>query len=258
MRFSRSAFILNLIVSIFALSSSLKADGVITDLSSDEVPIEWDFTGAEILLFGAIEGEADQENKHDIIVVVRGPSYSMIARKKERVAGIWVNTNPRQLEAVPLYYSVASSRPLRDIAPALLLDQLGIGFDALVGNLAKNSKIEDGKKAERYSEAAVRIMQESKLYVAGGRGVKIVGDRLFQVKIGLPANVPSGKFTADVFLFKGGKLIGRRVMNLSIQKSGFERFVYNFAYQYPFLYGVVAVVLAVIAGLTATAMFKKE
>ncbi len=238
------------------VSFSAKSGGVITDLSSDEVPIEWNFTGAEILLFGAIEGEAEDGERPDVIVVVRGPKKTVIARKKQRVAGIWVNTNPKELRSVPLYYSVASSRPLRDIAPSSILDKLDIGFDALIGNLVKGSKFDDASIGERYSEAAVRIMETNGLYSTGGHSVKIVGDRLFQVKIALPANVPSGKFTADVYLFRGGKLLGRRVTNLSIQKTGFERFVYNSAYQYPSLYGVVAVILAVGAGLAATALFK--
>lgn len=235
-----------------------RAEGVITDLSSDEVPIEWNFTGAQILLFGAIEGESTPENKPDVIVVVRGPKSALIARKKQRVAGIWVNSNPNRLDDVPLYYYVASSRPLKDIAPALLLDRLGIGFEALVQQLSRKIQLADTALAERYSEAAVRIMEAQGLYNAGATDVKIVADRLFQVRIALPANVPSGKFTADVYLFRGGKLLGKRVTHLTIHKSGFERFVYNFAYDYPFFYGVVAVILAVIAGLAATALFKKE
>lgn len=235
-----------------------RGDGVITDLSSDEVPIEWNFNGANIFLFGAIEGELSEENKPDVIVVVRGPEKSLMVRKKERVAGLWVNRNPNILNSVPLYYSVASSRPLRDIAPASLLDSLGIGFDALVGQLSRRIEVDDTKVGERYSEAVVRLMEAQGLYKSGAAGVKIVGDRLFQVNIALEANVPSGTFFADVYLFRGGKLLGRRITVLSIHKSGFERLVYNFAYDYPFFYGIFAVLIAVIAGLTATAVFRKD
>lgn len=236
----------------------VRADGVITDLSSDDVPIEWNFNGANIFLFGAIEGEVSVDNRPDVIVVVRGPTETLIARKKERIAGIWVNTSPKIVKEVPLYYSVASSRPLLDIAPAPLLNRLGIGFDALVGQLSKLTDVEDVKVGERYSEAVVRLMENQGLYKSGAAGVKIVGDRLFQVNIALEANVPSGEFIADVFLFRGGKLLGRRVTHLSIHKSGFERVLYNFAFDYPFLYGVVAVLIAVFAGLAATAIFRKD
>ncbi len=242
----------------FLFVSVAYGDGVITDLTADKVPIEWNFNGANIFLFGAIEGDISEENKPDVIVVVRGPSAPLVVRKKKRMAGIWVNRNPLEVKDVPLYYSVASSHPLLDIAPAALLNQLGIGFDALVDQLSKRIDIEDLKGAERYSEAVVRLMERQGLYKSGATGVKIVGDRLFQVNIALDANVPSGAFEADVYLFRGGKLLGRRVTELSIHKSGFERFLYNFAFQYPLLYGVVAVMLAVIAGLMATALFRKD
>ena len=61
------------------------------------MPIEWNFTGANIFLFGAIEGEISPDNKPDVIVVVRGPEKPLIARKKERIAGVWVNTNPKKV-----------------------------------------------------------------------------------------------------------------------------------------------------------------
>lgn len=249
-----------LLVSLFLLLpfKGALAEGMITDLTSDKVPIEWNFTGANIFLFGAIEGEISEDNKPDVIVVVRGPSEPLIARKKERVAGVWVNTSPRLVEKVPLYYSVASSRPLLDIAPASLLNQLGIGFDALVAQLSKRINVDDTGVAERYSEAVVRLMERQGLYKSGAAGVKIVGDRLFQVNIALEANVPSGIFYADVYLFRGGKLLGRRITQLSIHKSGFERWVYDFAYERPLLYGLVAVLLAVMAGLAASAMFRKS
>ncbi len=70
--------------------------------------------------------------------------------------------------------------------------------------------------------------------------------------------MPSGAFTADVFLFRGGKLLGQRETDLTILKSGFERLVYNFAFDYPFFYGVIAVILALVAGLAATALFRKD
>ena len=243
---------------LFAKTELGRADGVITDLTADKVPIEWNFTGANIFLFGAIEGEISPDNKPDVIVVVRGPSEDLVARKKERVAGVWVNLGPKRVKDVPLYYSVASSRPLLDIAPASLLNRLGIGFDALVERLSKKTDIEKVELAEQYSEAIIRLMERQGLYKSGAAGVKIVGDRLFQVNIALDANVPSGAFEADVFLFRGGKLLGRRVTELSIHKSGFERLLYDFAFEYPFLYGVMAVILALIAGLAATAVFGRE
>lgn len=247
-----------LVLGMSALIDQAAAEGVITDLTADKVPIEWDFNGAKIFLFGAIEGEISKDTQSDVIVVVRGPSDALIARKKERTLGLWVNRGQQVVDEVPLYYSVASSRPLLDIAPQSELDRLDIGFQSLVGKLGQKIKGQSPQQAEEISEAVVRLLERQGLYKTGSGEVKIVGDRLFQVSIQLEANVPSGLFYADVYLFRGGKLLGRRTTELSIHKSGFERILYNFAYQYPFSYGVVAVIIAVISGLLATAVFKED
>ena len=54
-------------------------------LSQTVVAITTQFTGAELLLFGAKQGPGD------IIVVVRGPLRDQIVRRKDKVSGIWIN-----------------------------------------------------------------------------------------------------------------------------------------------------------------------
>src|SRR3546814_79845 len=58
---------------------------LVADLSDHEVAITTGFTGAELLLFGAVEGEGQ------IVVVVTGPRQTTTVRRKARVAGIWMN-----------------------------------------------------------------------------------------------------------------------------------------------------------------------
>ena len=65
-----------------------KARALVTDLSSKEIGITADFSGTELLLFGAVEG------KGDIAVVVRGPKRREVVRRKGRVYVI-NKTNPR-------------------------------------------------------------------------------------------------------------------------------------------------------------------
>ncbi len=46
--------------------------------------------------------------------------------------------------------------------------------------------------------------------------------------------------------------------SLQVQKVGFERIVYSLAFVHPFAYGLLAVLIAVGAGLTAWTVFRKE
>jgi hypothetical protein len=64
------------------------AQELIADISERRIDITTGFSGAEVLVFGAIEGEGD------VVVVARGPSQNMVLRRKERQFGIWINGKP--------------------------------------------------------------------------------------------------------------------------------------------------------------------
>ena len=81
---------------------------LIADASNYRVNITTGFTGTDVVYFGAKNGPGD------IVVVVRGPNFNYSVRRKQRVAGIWINTDKVSFGDVPSFYAVASSRPLDD------------------------------------------------------------------------------------------------------------------------------------------------
>ena len=114
-----------LIICLLAAIPTAHAQRLAVDLSSREVAISTGFTGAELLLFGASEGYGD------IVVTVIGPRRDEVVRRKERVAGIWVNGASVTFNSAPAYYRIAASKPLEEIASREVLDQLGIGVAEL-------------------------------------------------------------------------------------------------------------------------------
>ena len=63
-------------------------DNLVTDLSESTVEISSTFSGADILLFGAYDGQKND----DIIVVVTGQKGNIKVDKKEKKFGIWMIT----------------------------------------------------------------------------------------------------------------------------------------------------------------------
>ena len=61
----------------------------------------------------------------------------------------------------------------------------------------------------------------------------------------IPARVPVGRFTAETFLIRDGRVLAAAVRDIDIRKSGFERFVARAADRSSLLYGLVAVALSV-------------
>jgi hypothetical protein len=66
-----------------------------------------------------------------------------------------------------------------------------------------------------------------------------------------------GRYTTQVFLFRDGKLLSESQNSLQVNKVGLERFAYTLAFEHPFLYGVMAVLMAVTGGLLAWAFFRR-
>ena len=116
-----------LLVLGFALSlaPAAKAEPLVADLSESVVKITTGFTGTKVLLFGAIKEQGK------IVVVVEGPRHSLTVRRKQRVAGIWVNRAEVQFDDVPSFYQVLSSDPLEEWLPLRTRDLYQIGVEYL-------------------------------------------------------------------------------------------------------------------------------
>jgi uncharacterized protein (TIGR02186 family) len=227
------------------------------DLSTRDIAIQSNFTGIEILIYGSIDfsqTKAPEGGTYDVIMVVRSPAQPLVARRKQRVAGIWVNSSGEVFPSVPGFYAALSTRPFRAIASDETLKQLGVGFANLDFGRAPS---EDADEAQLRS-AVIRLKKRQKLFQENDSGVTFIGRSLFRGGVAMPANVPTGRYTADVYLFRDGELISKSLSTLEVSKAGFERMVHTLAFQQPLIYGLLAVLVAVLAGLAGWFAFRRE
>ena len=54
------------------------------------------------------------------------------------------------------------------------------------------------------------------------------------------------------------QVVSKNQSTLEVNKAGFERAVYLLAFHHPLLYGLLAVLLAMLAGLAGWAAFRRE
>ncbi len=234
-------------------------ESIEADVSTRRVAVTAGFTGSEIIVFGTIvNGELNTRTGYDVIVVVDGTHAPLVARRKSRVAGIWINTEAVEFRSLPSYYAITSTRPISQIAPRDVLKKQGIGFShvVMVPTPEDQRDVKTGEM-EAFKDAVVRIKKRESLYLQDDQGVTFIGQSLFRSSITLPANVPVGPLTARVYLFRDGRLLARHESSVSLQREGIERILHTFAFDYPFYYGVFAVFLAVFAGLAASALFQR-
>jgi len=230
------------------VSPARAAPPLVADLSSPTIAITAGFSGAELLLFGAIGGAGD------VVVVVRGPARREVVRRKKRVAGIWVNGRAVAFEDVPAYYRVASTRAIDGLAPETTLTALGIGARRLALRAAPETP---ESVAPQFRAALLRNKIRLRLYGAEPGRVEVVEERLFRTTVDFPANVPTGAYAVEVFLLRDGRLVSRFEKSLAVHKAGIEAQVFNFAHERSALYGAIAIVIALVAGWLAGVIFRK-
>jgi len=233
-----------------------------SDISSRDIAIESNFTGQQIVVFGTIENSEQSEFEpglYDVVVAIRGPKETIVTRRKSQVAGIWINRDSQTFASVPGFYAVLSDRPLRDIADETLLKAFELGFRNLdLRPFGAAAAKPDNPELAAFREAIVRIKQSKGLYHYNPKGVMFVGRNLFRATIDLPSNVPVGLYASDVYLIRENEVLSHNRSQLKIGKQGFERFVYSAAFDYPLLYGIIAVIVAIVAGLLASALSRRD
>jgi uncharacterized protein (TIGR02186 family) len=234
-----------------------RGDGqdLVADLSQHLVAITTGFTGTEVLLFGAVERPAGGGSPGEVAVVVRGPGTPVTMRRKSRVAGIWMNTASMTFERVPSFYAVAASAPLSQIATPQVRQRNGIGLDALDISLppAKASP----NVAREWRDALIRAKQRNGLYSASVRPVVFLGARLFRTEVYFPANVPTGSYQVETYLLRDGQVVSAQTTPLIVSKVGVEATLTRFATEYAAVYGLVAIIVALLAGWGGYALFRK-
>ena len=227
---------------------------LVPEVSQHEVLVQQGFTGADLLLFGAIltpEGARAAQN-YDVVVVLEGPAQSIVLREKRKVAGIWINADNTEFRSAPAFYAVAASRPIRSIVDDKTAAIYELGLDRL--QLSPIGVIEPAAQA-RFAAGLVDLMRRQGLYQQNDAGVKISEQVLYQARIHLPSKVQTGTYTAETFAISRGKVVASGLTHVAVSKQGFERFVALASQRRSLIYGLFAVALSVGMGWLAGRLF---
>lgn len=249
-------FLSVLLSSPFARSVSLEMG-----VSVDVVPVGSDFDGTDIVIFGSIEGaaiDALNRGEYDVVIKIVGAAEDVMIRRKERVAGIWINKLSKRYVNVPSFYSVLSRRPLERIADKPVLQKSGLGISNLGARPDSQGDLGFMLRAGEFSSALLRLRSEQGLFVENPDSLMQLSPSLFRATLFLPPNVPIGVHKVTAHLFRDGLDLSSTQSSFRIQKVGFERWIYDLAHQQSLLYGIMAVLIAIFTGWAANAIFRKS
>ncbi len=253
--------ILRLIVAWLLLSPAAavaqNVPKLVPDVSQRQINIQSGFTGAEMLLFGAIiypRGVAPA-GQVDVAVVLRGPTRAVTLREKQKIAGIWINADSTDFRSVPAYYAIASSRPLTDIVDSKTAAIYELGLDKL--QLSPTGEL-DAKEQRRFVSGLVELNRKNGLFRQQSGTVEITDQVLYRARLTIPSSVPVGLYTAETLLIRNGRIIvADDNVEIRIDKTGFEQFVTVLAQNYSLFYGAMAVIISLMLGWFAGFVFRR-
>ncbi len=241
-------FVFLLLVGCFVFSPAFKAEAknrdlapLTIDLAEDFVNITTGFDGAHLVLFGTRHG------KGDLAVVIRGPEKTAVVRQKNKVFGVWMNTESFKFRDVPSYYDyglspVDGEKVGEKNAPLMKTHKVGIDPEFF------EFKHPDAAGLSDFQAALLRTKQADGAYPRAAKVIHFLNDDLFRVEFYLPASVPKGEYTVTTYLMNNGRMVDQQKNILNVKQIGFSSTVNKVAYDYSFAYGCLCVLLALFSG----------
>jgi uncharacterized protein (TIGR02186 family) len=201
------------------------------------------YSGADVTV------SAETEPGAEVAVLVTGPRSELVMREQARRWGLfWAPAGEVSFEGVPSVYLLRATVAPDELAPAAVLDELGIGYGSLGRRLGAESRPDLARE--------LIVLKESEgLFSSTVAAGHEEASPVFRTVVHVPARAPASSYVVQLFAFREGRLVSRAEGTFELEVAGFVAFVSSLAETHGLAYGVFAVVVAVAAGLLVGFIF---
>ena len=239
-----TAFIL-----LFLFSNAVVAEAYF-DISENNIKIETNFIGKEVIIFGILND--DQET----IMTIKGPAKNALIQKKERILGFWFNTKKITYNQIPSIFFIASSNEIEDILPTSTIIKEELSLDYLLENKTSQRNFISDISLDTWKSNFVRIKKNKNLFKE--YEIENIDNKLFQTRIFFPAKSIPGEYKVNVYQIKDNLILNNKEKVITLKKSGIGNQIYNFAHKNAAAYGLFAIIFAVLSGFLAATLFRRS
>jgi uncharacterized protein (TIGR02186 family) len=228
-------------------------ESVITKHEPNLIAIGAFFNGTQLTVSGKVAAE------NEVVVIVKGKQEELTLKKKGKALGLlWMNLGSVHFKNVPNLYLLYSSKGIMELAASKskTWEQLGIGFESL----KKQIEIE-APQAERNDliQDFLKLKQSQRLYAFHPGEIRFEQkndtEKFFNAAVWIPPQIPLGEYQVEVMEIRNGIIVGNAVDQLKVKEQGIPFMISSLAFNHSLLYGFLAVLIAVVAGLTMDFFF---
>ena len=217
------------------------------EIEPDRIPIGMAYDGATVHV------SAEVPAGYEAAIRMIGKAETLEMKRKGKVGLVlWMSVGEVTFEAVPVVYVLLTSRPLAGLASASVLAEWQLGYDALATAAGWPSWL-SAELVKLKEKEGCFLVGESQLVrtdlASGGSTARLSGS------FRLPARATAGEYRVDLFGFRDQGAVHLGSTTLRIEYTGLARVLRSVATEHGLIYGSVAIIVAVVAGLTTGFVF---
>jgi uncharacterized protein (TIGR02186 family) len=183
------------------------------------------------------------------VIVLEGKDQTVTLNRKGRVAIIWMNVARVTVSGLPQAYILAASDKLDNICSEDMLEELGLGLNSLRSHMKVSS---DQPLTGEEFEQFLKLKEYSGVYDTDiNIDLKSVSPDVQELSaiLPIPSGMSPGSYDIDLYCFRSGNLMGKQVSHLDVKRIGLPSLLMNLADNHAALYGLLAIFVAMAAGL---------
>jgi uncharacterized protein (TIGR02186 family) len=230
---------------------------VVTAASKNLIEIGLSYKGDEIHFFGV----SPVKDSDLIIRLTAEKSEEVKLSVKGRVGPFWMTVKQYDVTDAPFMYKLHSTKPVEQIVSPETARQLDLGYTAVQKKMQMHLARGEAapEDAEMVFKGLVKIKEEANLYniVSDPKRLEVAEGRLYKHYFRFPPAATEGRYVVESFAFVQGQLVGYGKDVIEIKKVGLESWLTSVSQNHPVFFGIMAVLIAMGAGLLVGMIFKK-
>jgi len=217
------------------------------------IDIGANYNGLDAFVTGTMPKDAG------VLVRLTGKEGDVHFKQKGKLLKLlWMNLRSVSIDHLPSMMLIYPSKEVEKFMFSKTKEwrNLGLDFDSL----KKNIKIRPSNiNKESIFNELMKLKQSENLFGIKMDKVEVSNQgnlKKFKVAVKFPSNISDGIYKVETYIIRDGKIIWKDVQQIIAKKSGFPAFLSNMAFNHSLLYGILAVLIALFAGIITGYLFQ--
>ncbi|MFZ3047745.1 MAG: TIGR02186 family protein [Desulfatirhabdiaceae bacterium] len=218
----------------------------------DRIAIDTFYFGSTVSISGMLPQGCDA------VVRIMGESGDLKMKRKGKVFGLlWMNRDTVTFQSVPGAFLLTTPGGFETLLNGRQQDApvWEIGLTALQNRIRVSP---DSSEQKSLIQDLMKLKAEEGIYAihTGIRYTPLSGDqKKFETDLTIPPKLPPGSYVVEVYAVRGGDIVSRYQHPLTLKLESFPGIMSTMAFDHSAMYGILATLIAVVAGLLTGVFF---